>query len=98
MELVAKAVSHADVKGKIQQYIKITNGVSAVFINVGKNTYDAVCELNTSSEELPSETTDKGNNMEAGASEKGKEEKENEGTETKAGSSKRGRRDGGVFE
>lgn len=40
-----EAIQHADVKGKIQNYIKITKGDSTVLINVGQKTYQSVKDL-----------------------------------------------------
>lgn len=40
--MTVQAIQHADVKGKIQHYIKISNGENNVLINVGQKTYDSV--------------------------------------------------------
>lgn len=47
MTLEALPVVHADVHGKVQHYIKITNGINVQFINVGVTTYNKVVELQT---------------------------------------------------
>lgn len=47
-----EAIQHADVKGKILNYIKITNGEHNVLINVGEKTYKSVKEL-AKVQELP---------------------------------------------
>lgn len=42
-----EAIAHADVKGKLQYYIKFTHqdGTAPVLINVGQKTYESVREL-----------------------------------------------------
>lgn len=40
-----EAIKHQDVKGKEQNYIRITKGTYVVLINVGEKTYNSVKEL-----------------------------------------------------
>lgn len=50
-----QAIQHTDVRGKVQNYIKISNGEHHVIINVGEKTYQAVKDLETV-QELPLNT------------------------------------------
>lgn len=44
------AIEHEDVRGKKLKYLKITNGITTVLVNVGDKTYEGVKKLEENKE------------------------------------------------
>lgn len=61
MKAEVKAIEHEDVRGKKLLYIKISNGINDLLINVGQKTYDTINDLDKIIE-LPLQEPDNKNN------------------------------------